>query len=631
MISSASWERLADALEGSFEDEILDGLLSAYRAMEPRIEQAYKRAAMGAGDFPLRRLLTLRAELGEGLADLKLSPALKARVDQALAAGQTASDLWAMAALQKVAPKGDYDFSAVLSPVMARQNPNALLAAAQRENALINYAAGGKYSQSFAYLNRLVEVDLRGRIMGAVEFHLAQGDSWRQLSKTLKESLELTKNRAQMVARTEMGAAMSKGINLRYEQEGIDYVQFISTKSSATCSYCAWRHGNVYERSEIVIKLHPWCRCTVVPWSPEWEKKGVTDPQADAEQKAAVLAELEKAGKKPNHGPAPFERSLGLKAPPKPFWEPPAVSKTKPGISEKVEQVGKPEKVKPKDYLSMIPKQVAAPSRHTVKGGDVQRLFKELKGRDGLEGKAAEKVLKFMEQENTCVLFTGGRALKTKKQADYIINNKAFREALARDYKRNRETFSGRLHILLEDMDDPKSNFSVWNGKDRVPGGIGELKNAGKVGGHTYDGASFITIGAKKGQDKNFKVADLMDGVAKSLDRAASGKPFHAVTSGVDNMKHHWAPILFHELGHNVYDAQGPIKIDRLIPPGDGVMRFISQRGIKGFKISKYGSQNVDELFAESFCAYALAPSKLREVSPATFKWVEDVLKKVTK
>ena len=323
MISSVSWERLADALEGPFEGEILDGLLSAYRAMEPRIEQAYKRAAMGAGDFPLRRMLTLRAELGEGLADLKLSPALKVKVDQALATGQTASDLWAMAALQKVAPEGDYDFSAVLSPVMARQNPNALLAAAQRENALINYAAGGKYSQSFAYLNRLVEVDLRGRIMGAVEFHLAQGDSWRQLSKTLKESLELTKNRAQMVARTEMGAAMAEGTKLRYEREGIEYVQFISTLSSRTCSYCAWRHGNVYERSKAVIKLHPRCGCTSVPWKPEWEKKGLTDPQADAKQRKAILEELEKSGKKPNYGPAPFERSVGLEKPQKPFWEPP--------------------------------------------------------------------------------------------------------------------------------------------------------------------------------------------------------------------------------------------------------------------------------------------------------------------
>ncbi|MDP6197381.1 MAG: minor capsid protein, partial [Prochlorococcaceae cyanobacterium ETNP18_MAG_17] len=183
-------------------------------------------------------------------------------------------------------------------------------------------------------------------IMGAVEFHLAQGDSWQALSKTLKNSMALTRSRAQMVARTEMGAAMAEGTKLRYEREGIEYVQFISTRSSATCSYCAWRHGNVYERATVIIKLHPNCRCTVVPWKPEWEEKGLTDPQADAKQRKAILEELEKSGKKPNYGPAPFERSVGLEKPQKPFWEPPPwkgpnVNRNKPykGLS-----IGNPER-----------------------------------------------------------------------------------------------------------------------------------------------------------------------------------------------------------------------------------------------------------------------------------------------
>ncbi len=322
MINADSWERLGDALEGPFERDVLNGLLDAYKAMEPRIEEAYKRALTGAGAFPLRRLLALREELGEGLKELKLPPSLQTKVTEALATGQAASDFWAASILQKVS-EGENDFSAVLSPAMAKQNPDALIAAAQRQNILGTYSAGARGSQAFAYMNRLVEVDLRGRIMGAVEFHLAQGDSWQALSKTLKNSMALTRSRAQMVARTEMGAAMAEGTKLRYEREGIEYVQFISTRSSSTCSYCAWRHGNVYERATVIIKLHPNCRCTVVPWKPEWEEKGLTDPQADAKQKEAILEKLEKSGKKPNFGPAPFERSVGLEKPQKPYWEPP--------------------------------------------------------------------------------------------------------------------------------------------------------------------------------------------------------------------------------------------------------------------------------------------------------------------
>ena len=630
MTAGDSWERLSDAIDGPFERDIIDGLVNGYKALEPRIERAYKKAVLGAGEYPLRRLLTLRQELGQQLSGLQVSGTSQKKILKALAEGQKAADEWAKAGLYKKDPKKYADLGIGLTPGMAQQNPEALIAAAQRTHALSNYALGARGSQTIALINKISDTDLRGRIMGAVEFHLAQGDSWRNLEKTLKDSLEFAKNRAETVARTEMASAMVEGAKTRYQEEGVEYVQWNATGSSRTCGYCAPREGKVYELGKTVCPAHPNCRCALTPWDPDWEKLGIASAEEDAKQRDEVLEELEAAGKKPISSASPFERALGLEEPPDVIWEPPAISEFKPEIIRKAKPARKPKTVKPKDYLSMISEQVAVPSRSTVKGGDVQRLFDELSNRGGLEGKTMAKTLKFMKQEKTSILFTGGRALKTKKQADYIINNKAFRESLARDYKRDRETFSGRLHSLLKDMEDPKSSFSIWNGGDRVPGGIGALKNSGKVGGHTYEGSSFITIGAKKGQSKNFNIADVMNGVVTSLEQAASGKPLHAVATSLEK-KHNWVPILFHELGHNIYDAQGPIKIDRILPPGDGVMRFISQRGIKGFKISKYGSTNVDELFAESFCAYALAPAKLREVSPATFKWVEDVLKKVTK
>ncbi|MFZ9568590.1 MAG: minor capsid protein [Vulcanococcus sp.] len=199
-----------------------------------------------------------------------------------------------------------------------------MIAAAQRQNALANYAAGGKGTQAFAALNRLVEVDLRGRIIGGVEFHLAQGDSWRQLRKTLQNSVELTKSRAQTVARTEMAAAMVEGSKLRYEAEGIEQVQWQAVGSSRTCGYCAPRHGKVYRLGEVVAPAHPNCRCTVTPWDPEWEELGLIDPQEEAKARAEVLADLEAAGKKPISGPSPFEKALGQERAPKALWSPPS-------------------------------------------------------------------------------------------------------------------------------------------------------------------------------------------------------------------------------------------------------------------------------------------------------------------
>ncbi|NBQ38004.1 MAG: hypothetical protein EBU42_10875, partial [Synechococcus sp.] len=338
MDAADSWERLSDALLGPFERDIINGLTDAYRSLEGRIEIAYKRALSGGNDMPLRQLLILRQQLEQELQTMRLPPELQQVVNQALLDGQQASDFWALAELNKVKQEAMRlnpeqaaavfadaiaDPTAILTPAMVQQNPSAMIAAAQRQNALAGYAAGGRGTQAFAALNRLVEVDLRGRIIGGVEFHLAQGDSWRQLRKTLQNSVELSKSRAQTVARTEMAAAMVEGSKLRYEAEGIEQVQWQAVGSSRTCGYCAPRHGKVYQLGDVVAPAHPNCRCTVTPWDPKWVELGLIDPQEEAKARADVLADLEAAGKKPISGPTPFEKALGMEQAPEALWSPP--------------------------------------------------------------------------------------------------------------------------------------------------------------------------------------------------------------------------------------------------------------------------------------------------------------------
>lgn len=348
MDAAASWERLSDALLGPYEQDIVEGLTGAYRALEGRIEVAYKRAAEGADTFPLRRLLLLREQLEQELSAMQLPPTLRQTVNQALLDGQQSADFWALAEIRKVQQEAKdltpqqlvelfgqagSNPDLILSPAMAQQNPSALIAAAQRQNALANYAAGARGSQAFASLNRLVEVDLRGRIIGAVEFHLAQGDSWTQLRKTLQTNVALTKSRAQTVARTEMAAAMVQGSKLRYEAEGIQQVQWQAVGSSRTCGTCAPRHGKVYKLGEVVVPAHPNCRCAVTPWDPKWQELGLIDEQAEAASRAAVLADLEAAGKEPLSGPSPFEKALGLEKAPEALWTPPRVGEKAKAIS----------------------------------------------------------------------------------------------------------------------------------------------------------------------------------------------------------------------------------------------------------------------------------------------------------
>jgi SPP1 gp7 family putative phage head morphogenesis protein len=345
MEAADSWEQLSDALLGPFERDIIDGLTGAYRSLEGRIEIAYKRSLQGGSDTPLRQLLVLRQQLEQELQTMRLPADLQQVVNQALLDGQKSADFWALAELNKVKQEArkltpeqaaqvfadaTNDSELLLTPAMVRQNPSAMIAAAQRQNALSNYAAGGRGTQAFAALNRLAEVDLRGRIIGAVEFHLASGDSWRQLRRTLQDSLEVTKSRAQTVARTEMAAAMVEGTKLRYEAEGIQQVQWQAVGSSRTCGYCAPRHGKVYKLGDVVAPAHPNCRCTVTPWDPKWVELGLVDAQAEAKSRADVLADLEAAGKQPISGPTPFEKALGQQRAPEALWSPPRVGQEQP-------------------------------------------------------------------------------------------------------------------------------------------------------------------------------------------------------------------------------------------------------------------------------------------------------------
>ena len=342
MPGEVGWEKLSDALTGSFQKDLVGGLLDAYKATEGKIEAAYKRAIsdLGAGQIPLQRMLILRTELEEGLKTLELPKNLQVKINRVLAEGKLSADYWALAELNDVKKtasnvKGLEDLAerfkdadSVLSPAMAAQNPSALIAAAQRSDALQNYAGLSPQSalldpKVFNQLNSVATVDLRGRIMGSVEFHLAQGDSWRQLNKTLKQNVGLAANRAEMIAKTEMSAAMVEGTKMRYEKEGIKEVKWVATESERTCPICVSRHGYVYRLGEMVVPAHPRCRCALVPWEQEWIEKGLIDQEAEKADRQRVVDQLKKStGKDPNYGPSVFERSLNKDKAPKPLWKP---------------------------------------------------------------------------------------------------------------------------------------------------------------------------------------------------------------------------------------------------------------------------------------------------------------------
>ncbi len=92
------------------------------------------------------------------------------------------------------------------------------------------------------------------------------GESIQQLTKRIEEYFtENATVRAEMVSRTEVITASSQGANDRYQKEGVDKIEWYSAPDS--CDECAALDGNIYPINEGPRPaLHPFCRCTILPY-----------------------------------------------------------------------------------------------------------------------------------------------------------------------------------------------------------------------------------------------------------------------------------------------------------------------------------------------------------------------------
>jgi len=162
--------------------------------------------------------------------------------------------------------------------------------------------------------------EFRSRASAVVEQGLIQGWGANKVARALRDTVAIGKSKAETIARTELSSAFNDAAKQRYEEVGIDLVQLIVTPSEALCPYCAARDGNVYRVGELMVPLHPRCRCVLLPFSQSWQKRGLTDDAAVSKERDRILSELEADGKQPNFGPTYWEKQSGLTSAPNPVW-----------------------------------------------------------------------------------------------------------------------------------------------------------------------------------------------------------------------------------------------------------------------------------------------------------------------
>jgi SPP1 gp7 family putative phage head morphogenesis protein len=73
------------------------------------------------------------------------------------------------------------------------------------------------------------------------------------------------RQRAALIARSELATAYAQGQLEHTRRQGFEYVRWVAVKDERACPYCASRHGQIYPAGKVVTPAHPRCRCVTTP------------------------------------------------------------------------------------------------------------------------------------------------------------------------------------------------------------------------------------------------------------------------------------------------------------------------------------------------------------------------------
>jgi SPP1 gp7 family putative phage head morphogenesis protein len=95
---------------------------------------------------------------------------------------------------------------------------------------------------------------------------VATGKSPEYLKQMLMERFNVSYNRADVLARTELAHIQTQAAQQRYRDYGIQQVELLVEPDARTCPICEKLSGKRYSiNDKMPVPLHPRCRCCMVP------------------------------------------------------------------------------------------------------------------------------------------------------------------------------------------------------------------------------------------------------------------------------------------------------------------------------------------------------------------------------
>lgn len=175
-------------------------------------------------------------------------------------------------------------------------------------------AAGFAAANTMGHLNRYSSA-FASTATAVVTQGVIQGWGTAKVASLLRNELGITKGKAEVIARTEVLSSYNQAVVASYDNSGIEYVQVIATGDLRTCGTCVARNLKAYRIRDISAPFHPRCRCTLMPWSPDWNQNDKWLKKFNETVRSEFTGTL-------NNGLSAFEKMNGVANPPVAAWSP---------------------------------------------------------------------------------------------------------------------------------------------------------------------------------------------------------------------------------------------------------------------------------------------------------------------
>ena len=234
---------------------ILQAMDSSYRSLVTKIAAEYDSISDNISLLPAQRQLLITEQLGDLLA--VVNPSQEKEYKEMFADLISTVHGIGEGSVEEVIKNIDPDFKA---SSFARLPQKAMA-----------IAATGAYDRLKRYGD-----DFALQATQLISQGLIQGWGNKKIAAGLKKIMEITRSKAEMIARTESANATVGAAKERYRKSGIDYVIW-TTAMKEVCPWCVWKSGKIFKIEEVVIPQHPWCRCSIIPVTPQWARDSLLD------------------------------------------------------------------------------------------------------------------------------------------------------------------------------------------------------------------------------------------------------------------------------------------------------------------------------------------------------------------